>query len=424
MFVLHFFAVVVVLLVLLQLAVCSSTDQAFSTAVAIPKSLTCSAPMALGMESGELPDEWLFASSSFHQHSLGPHNARIRNDRGGGAWCPRAQIQSDSYEFIQVDFASSHEILGVEVQGRHANGSGREWAEALVIDFLMDGGTNWTRYEDRRRRAQILPANRDQRSAVLIPLDPPLFAVSVRLVPFSAQLRTVCLRFELYGCAGDGKVQQQQGVVKEGGDDGTFVLPLLPLVLIPSSFVLSLLLLAFFVRYVLRRAISPDQKGLFGTSSVGSPPLMPSSSWQNVRLPFDTSNAKVFSPSFCRFETVSLGWPPSLRSSPAPPAMEWEQQRNCCFDDGGGVFENGELLLQRQQHVVARSRSLHAAACIGAPTQTTATIPVRPVQICQLAHSCSQPESFRAVTRPLCNWPKPVPKPRKATNFVVRTEEI
>ena len=29
---------------------------------------------------------------------------------------------------------------------------------------------------------------------------PPLIASSIRLVPFSLQLRTVCLRFELFGC--------------------------------------------------------------------------------------------------------------------------------------------------------------------------------------------------------------------------------
>jgi hypothetical protein len=51
---------------------------------------------------------------------------------------------------------------------------------------------------------QVFPANRDERTAELIPLVPPLLAVSVRLVPFSAQLRTVCLRFELYGCPAAG----------------------------------------------------------------------------------------------------------------------------------------------------------------------------------------------------------------------------
>ncbi|KAL3104104.1 hypothetical protein niasHS_002131 [Heterodera schachtii] len=407
----------VVLHALLQIRVFSSANQwhhfEFSNGDSVPKSSTCASPMALGMESGELPDDWLFASSSFHAYSLGPHNARIRSEKGGGAWCPREQIKADTYEFIQVDFPFSYEILGVEVQGRHANGSGREWAEALVIDFLRErwDGTNWTRYENDKKE-EILLANRDQQSAVLIPLIPSLFAVSLRLVPFSSQLRTVCLRFELYGCSakeGKGKAKSA-GASSSSSSSSSSVFPLL-LLLIPSSFVLFLLLLLLLFRAIrsfLRRAISSDQKGLFGSSSAGgSPPLLPSSSWQNIRLPFDTTNAKVFSPSFCRFDTLSLGC--SLRSSPAAE----EQPKNIYYAEEEG--EEDEQMQRKNE--VTRSRSLHAAALIGTPTKVSAQIPVRPVRLCQLAHSSSQPESFRAVTRPLCQRPKPVPKPRRTANF-------
>ena len=38
------------------------------------------------------------------------------------------------------------EIWAVEVQGRYGNGSGREFAEALTIDYIGEGQQNWTRY--------------------------------------------------------------------------------------------------------------------------------------------------------------------------------------------------------------------------------------------------------------------------------------
>ncbi|KAK6033434.1 hypothetical protein OSTOST_00340 [Ostertagia ostertagi] len=59
-------------------------------------------PTALGMESGAISDAQITSSSSFDRQSVGPQNSRIRTELASGAWCPKPQIHSSSYEFLQV----------------------------------------------------------------------------------------------------------------------------------------------------------------------------------------------------------------------------------------------------------------------------------------------------------------------------------
>lgn len=56
------------------------------------------------------------------------------------------------------------------------------------------------------RSPQTLRANDDVNTAVKNELSPPIVGANVvRLLPFSAHLRTVCMRLELHGCQYDGK---------------------------------------------------------------------------------------------------------------------------------------------------------------------------------------------------------------------------
>ncbi len=48
------------------------------------------------MQSGEIPDEALSASSSFDVNTVGPKYSRIRTETNGGAWCPKSQIHANS----------------------------------------------------------------------------------------------------------------------------------------------------------------------------------------------------------------------------------------------------------------------------------------------------------------------------------------
>ncbi len=52
-----------------------------------------------------------------------------------------------------------------------------------------------------------MEGNTDTYTGVEHELDPPIVgATHIRIIPFSRHLRTVCLRFELYGCPYDGNI--------------------------------------------------------------------------------------------------------------------------------------------------------------------------------------------------------------------------
>ena len=57
----------------------------------------CSQP--LGLENGAILDSQLSASSSYQPGLVGPANARLNTERGGGAWCPKG-FDRHKYEAI------------------------------------------------------------------------------------------------------------------------------------------------------------------------------------------------------------------------------------------------------------------------------------------------------------------------------------
>ena len=120
-----------------------------------------------------------------------------------------------------------HEIWALEVQGRYGNGTGREFAEALMVDFLAPAQSTWTRYSTSSgngsaEEQQILAANEDVQTAELVPMVPPVIATTIRLVPYSRQLRTVCLRFELYGCPVGNEWDDGRGMLQNEDDGQSF----------------------------------------------------------------------------------------------------------------------------------------------------------------------------------------------------------
>uniref|UniRef100_A0A1I7RJS2 Discoidin domain-containing receptor 2 n=2 Tax=Bursaphelenchus xylophilus TaxID=6326 RepID=A0A1I7RJS2_BURXY len=151
------------------------------------------------MEDGRISDDQITASSSFDAQSVGPQNARIRTEKASGAWCPKSQIRNGSYEFLQVSFNKTHVIRAIETQGRYGNGTGREFAQQYMLDYWRQGTTKWIRYR-LRNGTDLIEGNFDTVTPVQRVLDPPIIAQKIRLVPYSVQTRTTCMRMEVYGC--------------------------------------------------------------------------------------------------------------------------------------------------------------------------------------------------------------------------------
>ncbi|KAK3088243.1 hypothetical protein FSP39_016545 [Pinctada imbricata] len=154
---------------------------------------------ALGMESGEIPDSAITASSSFEDGSVGPKSARIRTEVSGGAWCPKPMIDRDSYEYLQIDLDKLNVIAKVEIQGRFGNGQGQEYTEEFLLEYQREDDGEWIRFRDRQGQEHF-KGNENQYIPEVRNVSPPIIAKRIRFIPYSKIKRTVCMRVELYGC--------------------------------------------------------------------------------------------------------------------------------------------------------------------------------------------------------------------------------
>ncbi|KAK5643044.1 hypothetical protein RI129_009211 [Pyrocoelia pectoralis] len=159
--------------------------------------VTCTA--ALGMESGAIKDSAVTASSAYDAGSVGPQHGRLRNDKNGGAWCPRQMVSRDAKEYLEINLEELYVINGVRTQGRFGNGQGQEYAEEYMIDYWRPGFTTWYRWKNRSAK-ELLAGNTNTYTVVDQRLDPPIVASKIRLLPYSDHVRTVCMRVELVGC--------------------------------------------------------------------------------------------------------------------------------------------------------------------------------------------------------------------------------
>lgn len=75
---------------------------------------------------------------------------RIRQEKNGGAWCPRAQISSEVREYLEIDLDEDHLITWTETQGRWGNGQGQEFAEAFTVEYWRKSIGRWVEYKDSR----------------------------------------------------------------------------------------------------------------------------------------------------------------------------------------------------------------------------------------------------------------------------------
>ncbi|XP_011642060.1 discoidin domain-containing receptor 2-like isoform X1 [Pogonomyrmex barbatus] len=153
---------------------------------------------SLGMESGDIPDSAITASSSYVTN-VGPRNGRLRKETAGGAWCPKSQIEKGVREWLQVDLQGAHVVTGVQTQGRYDHGRGQEYVEDYTLEYRRPGFTRWRRYK-RWDNIEVLAGNSDTSTIVSHNLIPPIFASQIRILPHSEHRRTVCLRIELKGC--------------------------------------------------------------------------------------------------------------------------------------------------------------------------------------------------------------------------------
>ncbi|XP_017773503.1 PREDICTED: discoidin domain-containing receptor 2 isoform X2 [Nicrophorus vespilloides] len=154
---------------------------------------------ALGMESGAIKDSAITASSAYDSGSVGPQHGRLRNDKNGGAWCPRQMVSRDAKEYLEISLDGLYVITAGKTQGRFGNGQGQEYAEEYMIEYWRPGFAKWIRWKNRDGK-ELLSGNTNTYTVVEQKLDPPIIATKIRMLPYSDHVRTVCMRVELIGC--------------------------------------------------------------------------------------------------------------------------------------------------------------------------------------------------------------------------------
>ncbi|XP_043518644.1 discoidin domain-containing receptor 2, partial [Frieseomelitta varia] len=123
----------------------------------------------------------------------------LRQDKGGGAWCPKNMVTKEGKEYLEVNLHSPRILTSTRTQGRFGNGHGVEYTEEYFVEYWRPGFNKWVRWRNRRGM-ELLAGNNNPYSEKEQIFDPAIVATKVRFIPYTSHMRMVCIRVELYGC--------------------------------------------------------------------------------------------------------------------------------------------------------------------------------------------------------------------------------
>ncbi|CAH1244992.1 MFGE8 [Branchiostoma lanceolatum] len=150
-------------------------------------------PYALGVESGQIPDAQITASSEASS-AHGPRRGRlftVGDTDGTGAWCAGSNNRN---QWLQVDLGNPTEIWGVVTQGRFGH---QQWVSTYQLHFSVDG-TNWWPYTDASGRQKVFQGNEDSNTPQRRLLANPVTARYVRFL-ILAWNDHISMRMEILG---------------------------------------------------------------------------------------------------------------------------------------------------------------------------------------------------------------------------------
>ncbi|KAK1789031.1 hypothetical protein P4O66_014985 [Electrophorus voltai] len=165
----------------------------------------CSNPF--GMESGQITDDQITASSTFFDGLWVPRQARLNYD--SNAWTPS---EDSNKEYIQVDLHFLKVLTGIATQGAVSKETQKAY---YVTTFKLEVSTNgedWMIYRHGKNH-KVFHANTDPLEVVLNRIPQPILARFVRIRPQTWK-NGIALRFELYGCQiTDAPCSEMQGML-------------------------------------------------------------------------------------------------------------------------------------------------------------------------------------------------------------------
>uniref|UniRef100_A0A8C7I348 Contactin-associated protein-like 4 n=1 Tax=Oncorhynchus kisutch TaxID=8019 RepID=A0A8C7I348_ONCKI len=145
-----------------------------------------------------------FRSSSQLSNSHGPGFAKVNRRDGAGGWAP---VESNKYQWLEVDLGERTEITAVATQGRYGSS---DWVSSFLLMF-SDTGRNWKQYR-QEDSIGAFTGNSNADSVVQFKLQQPVFARFLRLLPLDWNPNgRIGLRLEAYGCPYKSDVASFEG---------------------------------------------------------------------------------------------------------------------------------------------------------------------------------------------------------------------
>ncbi|KAG7488620.1 hypothetical protein MATL_G00036130 [Megalops atlanticus] len=134
-----------------------------------------------------------FTSSSAFSSSYAPGYAKLNKRGGAGGWSP---LDSDHYQWLQVDLGSRKQVSSIATQGRY---SSSDWTTRYRL-LYSDTGRNWKPYH-QDGNIWAFAGNSNTESVVRHDLQHSIVARYLRIIPldWSGEGR-IGLRMEVYGC--------------------------------------------------------------------------------------------------------------------------------------------------------------------------------------------------------------------------------
>uniref|UniRef100_A0A8C7ZAE4 Contactin associated protein 2 n=1 Tax=Oryzias sinensis TaxID=183150 RepID=A0A8C7ZAE4_9TELE len=135
-----------------------------------------------------------FTSSSVFSNGYAPGYAKLNRRGGAGGWSP---LDSDHYQWLQVDLGSRKQVSAIATQGRY---SSSDWTTRYRL-LYSDTGRNWKPYH-QDGNIWAFSGNSNSESVVRHELQQGIVARFLRLIPLAwSEEGRIGLRIEIYGCS-------------------------------------------------------------------------------------------------------------------------------------------------------------------------------------------------------------------------------
>uniref|UniRef100_A0A8D3DFX2 Contactin-associated protein-like 2 n=1 Tax=Scophthalmus maximus TaxID=52904 RepID=A0A8D3DFX2_SCOMX len=158
-----------------------------------PLSFSCNTAKCDEALASPLPHT-AFTSSSVFSSGYAPGYAKLNRRGGAGGWSP---LDSDHYQWLQVDLGSRKQVSALSTQGRY---SSSDWTTRYRL-LYSDTGRNWKPYH-QDGNIWAFSGNSNSETAVRHELQQGIVARFLRLVPLDwSEEGRIGLRIEVYGCS-------------------------------------------------------------------------------------------------------------------------------------------------------------------------------------------------------------------------------